>query len=67
MAHSFNPSIQEAHAFKPSTREVETGVIWLGGRRNIRKEGTEAQCNLRFDGNNCSLEMQFEYRVAPSV
>ena len=23
----------------PSTREVETGVIWLGRERNIRREG----------------------------
>ena len=29
-----------SHAFYPSTRDVETGLIWLGRERNIRQEET---------------------------
>ena len=30
-----------AHIFNHNTREVETGVMWLGRERNIRWEETE--------------------------
>ena len=33
-----NPSTWKSQAFNPSAREVETGVIWLGGERNNREE-----------------------------
>ena len=59
-----------SHAFNPSTREVETGVIWLGGERNIRWKETGAQCRLRFGGDRCSLGCslkQSEDRIAPLV
>ena len=56
-----------SHAFNPSTREVETGVTWLGRERNIRQEETEAHYRLRFGGDRCSLRMQSEDRIAPSV
>ena len=36
-----------SHAFHPSLREVETGVICLGRKRNIRWEKTGAQGSLR--------------------
>ena len=32
-----------AHTFNPSTREVETGVIWLGRERTITQKETGAQ------------------------
>ena len=32
-----------AHIFNPSTREVETEGIWLGGERIIKQEETGAQ------------------------
>ena len=32
-----------SHAFNFSTKEVETGVLWLGGGRNIRQEETGVQ------------------------
>ena len=55
-----------SHAFNPSIRELEAGVIWLGGERNIRQEETGAQGSLRFGGNRQrSLEMQSEDRIAP--
>ena len=41
VAHIFNPSVWVSHNFNPSTREVETGVIWLGRERTIKgKTGT---------------------------
>ena len=36
-----------SHTFNPSTREVETGVIWLGGVKNIRLKETGAHYSLR--------------------
>lgn len=36
-----------AYTFNPRIWEVETGVIWLGGKRNIRPEETGAQSWLR--------------------
>ena len=30
-----------SHVFNPSTREVETGVIWLGRERNIKGKRQE--------------------------
>ena len=48
-----------SQAFDPSTREEETGVIWLGGERSIRWEETGAKGNLR--------SMQSEDRIAPLV
>ena len=36
-----------SHAFNSSTREVETGVIWLATEKNIiRWEETGTQCSL---------------------
>ena len=79
VAHTFNPAIWEAHAFKTIAREVETGVIWLG-REEYKAEGdrnsdslrqSEEQDSLRFGGDRCSLEMQSENRITdvgfPSV
>ena len=57
-----------SHTFNPSTRGVETGVIWLGGDRNIRWEETgliavslveRGDCSLRFGGDSCSLRIAF--------
>ena len=42
------------YTFNSSAGAVETGVIWLGGERNIRREETGAQDSLRF-GGGCSL------------
>ena len=56
-----------SHAFNPSTREVETGVIWLGRERNIRQEETGEQCSLRFGGDRWCLEEQSEDRIAPLI
>ena len=48
-----------SHAFNPRTEEVETEVIWLGGKRNIRQEETGVQ-----DQSEASeRQMQFEYSV----
>lgn len=41
--------------FNPSTRELKTGMIWLGGERTIMWKETGAQCNLSFGGNSCNL------------
>ena len=41
VAHTFNPSVWESRTLNPSTREVETGTIWLGGERNIRGKRQE--------------------------
>ena len=49
-----------SHAFDPSTREVETGVIWLGRERNIRQERQELIEIWR-----CSLRRQSEVRTIP--
>ena len=43
IAHSFNHSICELHAFSSSSWKVETGVIWLTEERNIRQEKIAAQ------------------------
>ena len=32
-----------SHTFNPSTRKMETGVIWLDRERNIKWEETGAQ------------------------
>ena len=45
-------------AFNPSTREVETGVIWMGGERNIRREKTGAQYSLRMQSEKQSKDSQ---------
>lgn len=45
-----------SQAFKPSTREVETGGLWLGGERIIRWEETEAQVILRFQRDSTEFE-----------
>ena len=37
-----------AHIFNPSTREVETGAIWLGRDRNIKgKRQDSLECGVR--------------------
>lgn len=41
----------ERHVFNPIAKEVGTGVIWLGGERDIRQEERremqfEEQCSL---------------------
>ena len=64
-----------SHASNSSTREVEIGVIWLGGERKRRWKKT-AQCSLRFSGESCSLrfggdrwslEMHSEDRITSLV
>ena len=73
VAHTFNPRTWELGSggmpsFNPSTKEVETRLMCLGGERDIRQEGTGTFCSLRFDGDwRCSLEMQSEDRIALSV
>ena len=37
VAHTFNLSTWESQAFKPSTREAETGVIGMAGQREEYK------------------------------
>ena len=48
----------------PSTREVETGMMWLGRERvrSLKPEETGAQC-----GDRWSLEMPSEDRITPPV
>ena len=41
VVYTFNPSVWESHAFSSSTREVEAGVIWLGGERIIKGKRQE--------------------------
>ena len=43
-----------------STREVETGVMWLGRERNIRQEETGAHYRLRFGGEITKREKKSE-------
>lgn len=45
-----------SQAFKPSTHEVETGGLRLGGERIIRWEETEAQVILRFQRDSTEFE-----------
>ena len=56
-----------SHTFNPSTRELETRVIWPGGKRNLRQEETEAQCSLRIQSEDvvrgCGLRMWSEDAV----
>ena len=56
-----------SHRFNSSTREVETGVIWLGGERNLRLKETETQGSLRFGRDRFSLGMMPENRLVPWV
>ena len=46
-----------SHTFNPSSGEVETDVMWLGGERNIRQEETGAQ---RQPEDRVCLRIQFE-------
>ena len=41
------------HTFNPRTSEVETGMIWLGGERNIKGKRQELTgvWSLRFGGD----------------
>lgn len=49
----------ESHVFNPNTREVETEVIWLGGKRIIRQEKTGAQDQFE----DSERQMQFKDSV----
>ena len=50
-----------SHAFRPNTRKVETGVIWLSRKRNIRWEETEpVQSEMQ---SEIQSEMQSEIAV----